>query len=587
MHVTEMASQMRFVRVLRWLSLLLIASTSANGQMITLIKKPPDEYTLQGEVVVFECTVTGVTDTTGTQMKWYKDAAELNCDGRFVIEEHSLIINNIVVEDAGMYSCRYGNASKEGTLNVLPSSWKPRCDRSPSTGSITTGDQYVITCTSTGHINTSLRWFGSGSSNTLDVKVERREKTVSISYNSTVQDSTSQLLFICEANLGSLELSCSINFESGVNNQNVIPFVVVGLMSLIALLLFFVVLFFLLRRRQCRFCREPMLEPIQILDANSLQTGAWIPPPVVAIDMEVSEDGESVKDAPHVYEDMERVSLPPDVVPAQEPTNDDSAEIDVPDEAPIVQPEPETVPAVEAAPVAESPAQPKSKKKNLTITKNINQNFDKPTRTLEKKAVPVTVPPSVIKPRPTHKRQKKVIKHYKESPVKARIKTPKEPIYAQVKKLNVPSKSVPSKPADDIPSTSTGAETSPAQPPILPPRPSSEDFDSKDASSTATGETDSTDQTTQLENDLGRGNSKKKRIRHYRKKSEDIKKNSGQGDVVLNIQATKEELPKEATQSPEESSGTSKKKKKNKIPADRVIYAELDFSKEVGLNILE
>ncbi len=394
-------------------------------------------------------------------------------------------------------------------------------------------------------------------------------------------------MYICEATLEGLiqHESCTIS----INNEppvDIIPYIVVGLMSLIALLLFFVVLLILFRHRQCRLCQQAMQEPHTVLDARSLQTGSWVPPPVVAIDVdgsESSEDRVSEKDTgtheQHTYFDR-GATQPPDVVPVLEPV--EVPEIgDQPSSSSDVVPETAPAAAVndqlnedqssssELVPktAAVSTTERKPKTKNLTLTKNMDKNIEKPEKIVEKKEVQFPA----HKTRGTQRKDRKV-KHYKEPPVKAKMKPPhKEPIYAHVKKLNVPPKSAQGGTAD-APSTSTGANT--VAPPEPPPRPSP-DTESKDTSSTTTADTNSSDQAPLGVNDLGRGNSKKKRVKHYRKESEDIKRNSHPEDVALNIPAGT------STESPPSAQPTSSPK----VPADRVIYAELDFSKNVGLNI--
>ena len=577
------------VLLLPWFVVIMLVCRT-HQQQVTFVIQPQDMNIIEGSKAVFTCEI---TTNEVEEIKWYRwdtatggGSSQVKDVGRFEISEttgttaQSLIISESILSDSAYYFCTYGNQSKStlGRLEVLPKTWLPQCSRTPSTGKLPIGERFELACTSTGHVDTSLVWYvreTSGRSAVDNVQVIKDQELMNVTsiYGSMIGTSDA-LVYTCEASLDGLfqQESCtvSINDEAPLD---IIPYIVVGLMSLIALLLFFVVLWILFRHRQCRICQQAMQEPHTVLDAASLQTGSWVPPPVVAIDVEGSEGSESSEDRvsekdTQIHHLDRGTNQPPDVVPVLEPV--EVPEIgDQPSSSSEVVPETEPADSSEPVPKAEPgpTTELKPKTKNLTLTKNIDKNIEKPEKIVEKKEIQFPA----HKTRGTRRPRDKKVKHYKEPPVKAKMKE-KEPIYAHVKKLNVPTKSTQggSTSADAVPSTSAGATAVP--PPDPPPRPSP-DSESKDTSSTTTN---SSDQTPGV-NDLGRGNSKKKRVKHYRKKSEDVKRNSHPEETVLNIPA--------ATNSTSESP-SAQPKSSPKVPADRVIYAELDFSKDVGPNII-
>ncbi|XP_071801204.1 uncharacterized protein [Asterias amurensis] len=581
-----MASRLKLTALLLpwFVVMILVCRTQQQG---TIVIQPQDEKIIEGSTVVFTCEIT----TDGVEeIKWCRRDTETGGDsqvikdgGRFNIAEttgkiaQNLTISESVLSDSAYYFCTYGNQSTMGRLDVLPSTWLPLCSQTLGTGKLSTGEFFELACTSTGHVNTSLVWLvGETPVDNYQVTVSKDQESMKVTstYGSTIGTSE-VIVYTCEATLEGLRENCtvSINDEAPLDviPLDVIPYIVVGLMSLIALLLFFVVLLILFRHRQCRICQQAMQEPHTVLDAASLQTGSWVPPPPVAYDVEGSESSEDrVSEKDTQIHRLERgTNQPPDVVPVLELEVPEVGDQPSSSSEVVTETEPadssEPVPKAEPGPTTEI----KPKTKNLTLTKNIDKNIEKPEKIVEKKDVQFPA----HKTRGTRRPRDKKVKHYKEPPVKAKMKE-KEPIYAHVKKLNVPPKSAQggatSADAASAPSTSAGATAVP--PPEPPPRPSP-DSESKDTSSTTTN---SSDQTPGV-NDLGRGNSKKKRVKHYRKKSEDVKRNSHPEDTVLNIPA--------ATNSTSESP-PAQPKSSPKVPADRVIYAELDFSKDVGPNII-
>ncbi|XP_015813232.1 neuronal cell adhesion molecule a isoform X12 [Nothobranchius furzeri] len=69
-----------------------------------ILKQPEYRMVQRGMSVVFECQVKHDSTLTPT-MTWLKDSVELPPDERFVVSKESLIINDVIDDDKGTYTC--------------------------------------------------------------------------------------------------------------------------------------------------------------------------------------------------------------------------------------------------------------------------------------------------------------------------------------------------------------------------------------------------------------------------------------------------------------------------------------------------
>ncbi|XP_072178795.1 uncharacterized protein [Diadema setosum] len=208
---------------------------------------------------------------------------------------YNLFINSTKVTDSGLYSCTYGAASTPNvTLTVLPPSWLPVCQRSPADELLQAGDIVEISCASTGSSRTQLRWLRNDES-VIAGRTTYNGTTVTVTHYEVLSGDT-RVTFTCEASVPGISSPhrCSLGPYPENNESSVdafIPFIVVGLLSVVVILLFFIVLFILFRHRQCRFCKRQTPDPQMVLDADAIAAGHGFPTVIVDDDDDDDQTG--------------------------------------------------------------------------------------------------------------------------------------------------------------------------------------------------------------------------------------------------------------------------------------------------------
>ena len=270
------------------------------------IVEPSDKAVVTPEAVDLGCELGSLPLTESP--RWYRFIGnppvreELwnGRNNRFFIKgnrnagEYNLRINSSRISDSGLYSCSYGDSSTpNASLTVLPTSWSPVCKKLPANEQTLVGDSIDLHCSSTGSSMTVLQWLRDG---TTMIPSERSQNGTMVSitlYERVPNDQP--VSFVCEASIpgldspGRCDLGPYPDSDSSIDAGTLIPFIVVGVLSLVVILLFLVVLYILFRHRQCRYCQREMPEPQMVLDADAIAAGHGFP--TVIVDDEDDDDG--------------------------------------------------------------------------------------------------------------------------------------------------------------------------------------------------------------------------------------------------------------------------------------------------------
>ncbi|XP_033111943.1 uncharacterized protein LOC117112863 [Anneissia japonica] len=246
---------------------------------------------------------------TGDEILWFKkgigsaEDIEIN-DGyksRYEIQDDSskssLSITSSTEEDSGEFYCgstKSDNPQNTAALHVIvvTSTWFPSCRQYPER--VASGANVKIACTSSandlGTTLPELKW-------TLDNELISnsspfQNKTHSInSYTSIVNKDDHGKRFVCHASLSSgylhnppmCDLTLNVDQNTEVlndwrhGNNNIVPYIIVAVLSLIAIILFVIVIVFMFRFRECKYCKENVPQPQQVLDMSAIEDGVGVP----------------------------------------------------------------------------------------------------------------------------------------------------------------------------------------------------------------------------------------------------------------------------------------------------------------------
>ncbi|XP_071955625.1 uncharacterized protein [Antedon mediterranea] len=185
-----------------------------------------------------------------------------------------------------------GADSSTATLRVYnPTlSWLPNCKQQPK--SLTSGDNVEMTCFSStlDYIKEvpDLTWTKNGV--VISNKPNGNATYTSVKYNKIVNRDDNGRQFVCEASLPNMQnpLSCSVTLHVDWSNSNIVPYIIVAVLSIIALILFAIVIVFAFRFRECKYCKETVPQPQQVLDMSSLREGVGVP--IAVLSDQSSED---------------------------------------------------------------------------------------------------------------------------------------------------------------------------------------------------------------------------------------------------------------------------------------------------------
>lgn len=311
--------------LLLWLQ---VSFTVVDAQVF--VEEPSDVSVVVGKPVTLRCRVSEAYMRRVAAMNldinavWFRiqtdDADEVTHgeEGRYFMVGSpkegvfDLFINNTKTEDTGSsYLCLFNKTTtRSAVLTVLPRSWSPTCASNP-TQTLTLGETLQIACTSSGDRRTTLMWQINGA---LIDGAQRSvtDKVVSLTHSEEIVSKES-LTLVCIASLvGKLNSEvCTLGpFEvtapapsAGV--EAYIPYIIVGLLSVVVSLLFMTLLVVVFRHRQCRICQRELPEPQTVLDMSQIKPGG--PPPFYVFDDDdTSDDGGNVSVG---------ISPPPDVIP--------------------------------------------------------------------------------------------------------------------------------------------------------------------------------------------------------------------------------------------------------------------------------
>ncbi|XP_072019368.1 uncharacterized protein [Amphiura filiformis] len=307
------------------LLLMLVYAVDAAGEIFR--EQPADVSVILGNRVQLNCRVNqDVLQQVSPKVAiWYQiknnQAEEIKSgqeDRFFIGSTHGvfdLVMDYTTLSDSDTsYFCSFNlTASRTATLNLLPESWKPSCVSYPAVSMVRDGDEVQMICTSDGDGRTELLWQKNG------VILTGAEKSVtgnavSLTYSESITDSESPT-FTCIAMISGMSQSelCTIGPIEIVGNSSktgaYIPYVIVGLLSVVVSMLFLTLIVVVFRHRRCRMCHREPPPPQTVLDMAALQNGAPLFYPI----HHDSDDG---------TDDGIGRSPPPDVIPtAPAPVN--------------------------------------------------------------------------------------------------------------------------------------------------------------------------------------------------------------------------------------------------------------------------
>ena len=308
------------------LLLLLLLTYAANASEVFL-EEPADISVIIGSPVFFQCRINEAVllQLPSKVASWYRikgsQAEEIHSgleDRIFVDGSPSMGIFDLRLDytsaaDAGtMYICSFNEtASRTASLNVLPESWKPTCLIYPTT-EVRVGEIIEVICTSDGDSRTELLWQKNNIILEGTVKTVSG-KAVSLSYSETQNEQNDvSSLYTCIASLNDMVQSevCTVGPIQVIGKPSktgaYIPYIIVGLLSVVVSMLFLTLLVVLFRHRRCRMCQREPPEPQTVLDMAALQNG----PPLFYPIHQDSDDG---------ADDGIGRSPPPDVIPTVAP----------------------------------------------------------------------------------------------------------------------------------------------------------------------------------------------------------------------------------------------------------------------------
>nr|XP_054753121.1 uncharacterized protein LOC129258908 [Lytechinus pictus] len=289
--------------LLSWCDVSLVASQ--------FVLQPTDVAVVFPRAVTLDCVFDG--DIVSRPVFWHrytgdppvKEELYNTRDNRFFIAgdrndgHYNLFINATRLSDSGLYGCSYGTAStRNATLTVLPTSWIPVCEKTPESERTLAGDSVELGCSSTGSSSTSLQWLRNGAL-IGPGSITRDDTMVSVSHFEIVP-SDSSITFTCNASLPGLDqrYQCTLGpypeSDSNSGTTALIPFIIVGILSVVVILLFVIVLFILFRHRRCRFCQEQPVEPQMVLDAEAIAAGRGFTTIIRDDDDDDGDGGEAV-----------------------------------------------------------------------------------------------------------------------------------------------------------------------------------------------------------------------------------------------------------------------------------------------------
>ena len=295
------------------------------------VEEPADASIIIGQPVSFKCRVrpelVQETSPPDNNVIWYQiksgsgvGAEEITHadEGRFFVVGlqangvFDLYVNYTKASDQDTsYLCVFNKtASRHAYLNLLPENWKPTCLSFPNTAAVhvMVGEEIEIICASSGDARTELMWQRNGA--VIEGMRTASGDAVSLTYKEEVSDDEG-LMFTCSATLVGKQDSeiCTIGPIQVLGKPNpigpYIPYIIVGLLSVVVSLLFLTLLVVIFRHRQCRMCHREPPEPQTVLDMSQLQAGG--PPPFFPIHGDDDDDDAS--------DDGIGRSPPPDLIP--------------------------------------------------------------------------------------------------------------------------------------------------------------------------------------------------------------------------------------------------------------------------------
>ena len=327
-------------RYLHWISLLapilfvwVLLSPTAAGDVF--VEEPADASIIIGQPASFKCRVrpelVQQTSPPDNNVVWYQiksgsgvgaEAITHADEGRFfVVGLHAngvfdLYVNYTKSSDKDTsYLCVFNKtASRHAYLNLLPENWMPTCLSFPNTASVhvMVGEEIEIICASSGDARTELMWQRNGA--VIEGMRTTSGDAVSLTYKEEVSNDES-LMFTCSASLVGKQGSeiCTIGPIQVLGKPDsigsYIPYIIVGLLSVVVSMLFLTLLVVVFRHRQCRMCHREPPEPQTVLDMSQLQAGG--PPPFFPIHGDDDDDDAS--------DDGIGRSPPPDLIPTTVP----------------------------------------------------------------------------------------------------------------------------------------------------------------------------------------------------------------------------------------------------------------------------
>nr|XP_036214818.1 peroxidasin isoform X2 [Bactrocera oleae] len=130
-----------------------------------IILAPENQLVIAGKSITLECDADGEPDPV---IKWYFNGKPLTTDERRMLDNENteLNINNVIKNDAGIYTCiaqNYnGNVSIQANVTVYDNKQKPRLSIEPYDLEVILGTIFEIPCKATDHSDVQVIWRHDG-----------------------------------------------------------------------------------------------------------------------------------------------------------------------------------------------------------------------------------------------------------------------------------------------------------------------------------------------------------------------------------------------------------------------------------------
>ncbi|CAI4226532.1 unnamed protein product [Auanema sp. JU1783] len=129
---------------------------------ITFLSQPQDQSVVVGEHVVLECLA---SSSSSPDVRWLKDSRQLPIDGKRIrkVGMSSLLIEKVITDDSGFYTCRASNSVDNQDLTVeLKIISPPHITTHPNTKVALENADIEFECLSSGRPKPSISWFKNG-----------------------------------------------------------------------------------------------------------------------------------------------------------------------------------------------------------------------------------------------------------------------------------------------------------------------------------------------------------------------------------------------------------------------------------------